>query len=297
MRYPDLEIDLLRAFTTVAETGSFTAAADVVGRSQSAVSQKIIRLEELLGRPLFNRTSRSLVLTGEGERLLSTARRMLEFNDMAVRTLVEPADVERLRIGISEDFVPHHLPSLLGKFAALCPDVRLELMTGLSCNLLAAYDEDKLDVVIAKKDGRAQRGRVIWREPLVWIGAVGCDPESTEPVPLVLLPTPCTYRGVAIRALDSVRRDWRVACTANSLVGARAAVAGGFGVTVLGRSFVQDGLRIIPPSDLWPVLPMTEIVVIGEETVEARMVRPLLSFLTDTLSRGQGNLVFDSAPN
>ncbi|ODT16474.1 MAG: LysR family transcriptional regulator [Mesorhizobium sp. SCN 65-12] len=288
MRYPDLEIDLLRAFTTVAETGSFTAAADVVGRSQSAVSQKIIRLEELLGRPLFNRTSRSLVLTGEGERLLSAARRMLEFNDMAVRTLVEPADVERLRIGISEDFVPHHLPALLGKFATLCPDVRLELMTGLSCNLLAAYDEDRLDVVIAKKDGRAQRGRVIWREPLVWIASAGYDHETAEPVPLVLLPTPCTYRGVAIRALDSVRRDWRVACTANSLVGARAAVAGGFGVTVLGRSFVQDGLRIIPPSDLWPVLPMTEIVVIGEETVEARVVHPLLSFLTETLSRGQG---------
>lgn len=293
MRYPDLEIDLLRAFTTVAETGSFTAAADVVGRSQSAVSQKIIRLEELLGRPLFNRTSRSLVLTGEGERLLSAARRMLEFNDMAVRTLVEPADVERLRIGISEDFVPHHLPALLGKFATLCPDIRLELMTGLSCNLLAAYDEDRLDVVIAKKDGRAQRGRVIWREPLVWIASAEYDHESAEPVPLVLLPTPCTYRGVAIRALDSVRRDWRVACTANSLVGARAAVAGGFGVTVLGRSFVQDGLRIIPPSDSWPVLPMTEIVVIGEETVEARVVHPLLSFLTDTLSRRQGSRALD----
>jgi DNA-binding transcriptional LysR family regulator len=288
MRYPDLEIDLLRAFTTVAETGSFTAAADVVGRSQSAVSQKIIRLEDLLGRPLFNRTSRSLVLTGEGERLLSAARRLLEFNDMAVRTLVEPTDVTRLRIGISEDFVPHHLPALLGKFATLCPTVRLELMTGLSCNLLAAYDEDQLDVVIAKKDGRAQRGRVIWREPLVWIGAASYEHETLEPVPLVLLPTPCTYRGVAIKALDSVRRDWRVACTSNSLVGARAAVAGGFGVTVLGRSFVQDGLRVIPSSDLWPVLPMTEIVVIGEETVEAQVAQPLLSFLTDTLSRGQG---------
>ena len=292
MRYPDLEIDLLRAFTTVAETGSFTAAADVVGRSQSAVSQKIIRLEDLLGRPLFNRTSRSLVLTGEGERLLSAARRLLEFNDMAVRTLVEPTDVTRLRIGISEDFVPHHLPALLGKFATLCPTVRLELMTGLSCNLLAAYDEDQLDVVIAKKDGRAQRGRVIWREPLVWIAAADCGHETLEPVPLVLLPTPCTYRGVAIKALDSVRRDWRVACTSNSLVGARAAVAGGFGVTVLGRSFVQDGLRVIPSSDLWPVLPMTEIVVIGEETAEARVAQPLLSFLTDSLSGGQGAIAY-----
>lgn len=284
MRYPDLEIDLLRAFTTVAETGSFTAAADVVGRSQSAVSQKIIRLEELLGRPLFKRTSRSLALTGEGERLLSAARRMLEFNDLAVRTLVETPEVGSLRIGISEDFVPHHLPALLGRFATLCPAVRLELMTGLSCNLLAAYDEDRLDVVIAKKDGRAQRGRVIWREPLAWICAADATYGPDETVPLVLLPTPCTYRGVAIGALDSVRREWRVACTANSLAGARAAVAGGFGVTVLGRSFVQEGLRVIAPSDLWPALPMTEIVVIGEETTEARIVQPLLSFLTDTLA-------------
>lgn len=284
MRYPDLEIDLLRAFTTVAETGSFTAAADVVGRSQSAVSQKIIRLEELLGRPLFKRTSRSLALTSEGERLLSAARRMLEFNDLAVRTLVDTPEIENLRIGISEDFVPHHLPALLGRFATLCPAVQVELMTGLSCNLLTAYDEDRLDVVIAKKDGRAQRGRVIWREPLAWICAADADYGAGEAVPLVLLPTPCTYRGVAIAALDSVRREWRVACTANSLAGARAAVAGGFGVTVLGRSFVQEGLRVIAPSDLWPTLPMTEIVVIGEETTQTRIVQPLLSFLTDTLA-------------
>lgn len=285
MRHPDLEIDLLRAFATVAETGSFTAAADVVGRSQSAVSQKIIRLEEKLGCQLFRRTSRSLVLTGEGERLLSAARRMLEFNDMAFRTLVEPTDIEHVRLGISEDFVPHHLPALLGRFAALCPAVRVDLMTGLSCNLLSAYDDDQLDVVIAKKDGRAQRGRIIWREPLAWICADDFDPDSSVKVPLVLLPTPCTYRGMAIQALDSVRREWYVSCTANSLAGARAAVAGGFGITVLGRSFVQEGLRIIPPSELWPVLPMTEIVVIGEETAEMRIVRPLLSFLTDTLSR------------
>lgn len=284
MRYPDLEIDLLRAFTAVAESGSFTAAADVVGRSQSAVSQKIIRLEELLGRPLFKRTSRSLVLTDEGERLLSAARRMLEFNDVAVRTLVETPEVGHLRIGISEDFVPHHLPALLERFAALRPDVPIDLMTGLSCNLLAAYDDNRLDIVIAKKDGRAQRGRVIWREPLAWISAADVDYGPHEAVPLVLLPTPCTYRGVAIGALDSVRRAWRVACTTNSLAGARAAVAGGFGVTVLGRSFVQEGLRVIPPSDLWPALPMTEIVVIGEEATETRIVQPLLSFLTDTLA-------------
>jgi DNA-binding transcriptional LysR family regulator len=94
----------------------------------------------------------------------------------------------------------------------------------------------------------------------------------------VLLPTPCTYRGLAIAALDSVRRDWYVACTTNSLAGACAAVIGGFGVTVLGRSFVQEGMNVIRPSDQWPALLMTEIVVIGEEKSEARMVQPLLAW-------------------
>jgi DNA-binding transcriptional LysR family regulator len=125
MRYPDLEIDLLRAFVAVAETGGFTAASDIVGRSQSAVSQKIIRLEELLGHRLFERTSRSLRLTRDGEQLLMTARRMLELNDIAVRSMLEPAAVGALRLGISEDFVPRQLPGLLARFRRLRPARRL----------------------------------------------------------------------------------------------------------------------------------------------------------------------------
>ena len=166
-RYPDLEIDLLRAFVAVAETGSFTAAASVVGRSQSAVSQKVLRLEEILDRRVFERTSRSLSLTRDGEHLLAAARRMLEFNDSVMRELREPPAVGTLRLGISEDFVPGQLPTLLARFSRLYPGVHLDLMTGLSCELLAAYDDDRIDAVIAKKDGTAQRGRVIWREPLV----------------------------------------------------------------------------------------------------------------------------------
>ncbi len=114
MSCSDLEIDLLRAFVAVAETGSFTAAADVVGRSQSAVSQKVLRLEEILDRRVFDRTSRSLSLTRDGERLLVSARRMLEFNDAVMRELREPQAAGTLRLGISEDFIPGQLPSLLG---------------------------------------------------------------------------------------------------------------------------------------------------------------------------------------
>jgi len=284
MRHPDLEIDLLRTFVAVAETGGFTAASQVVGRSQSAVSQKVLRLEEIVGRRLFDRTSRALNMTRDGEQLLVAARRILELNDAAVREMVDTPAVGNLRLGVSEDFIPRQLPALLGRFRRLYPQVHVELMTGLSCGLLAAYDAGSLDVVVAKKDGAAQRGRVIWREPLVWMAAIDHKSDFSMPAPLVMLPPPCSYREVMVQALNAVRRQWFAACTASSLMGIQAAVAGGLGVSVLGRSFVQDGLQVLHAPEHWPDLPMTEIVLIGEETAQANLVRPLVSLLTESLT-------------
>lgn len=283
MRSPDLELDLLRAFVAVAETGSFTAAAEVVHRSQSAVSQKVLRLEEILGRRVFDRTSRTLGLTLDGERLLVAARQMLELNDRLMRTWRDPPASGTLRLGVAEDFIPGQLPKLLARFGRLYPDVHIDLMTGLSCNLLAAYNADQLDAVIAKRSGAQARGRVIWREPLVWLASVDYRLDFDKPARLVMLSPPCTYRESMIAALDSVRRDWISACTASSLMGVQAAVAGGLGVTLLGRSFMQEGMQILRAPDLWPALPMTDVTVLGEDRAPD-LVAPLITFLTQSLA-------------
>lgn len=283
MRYPDLELDLLRAFVAVAETGSFTAAADVVHRSQSAVSQKVLRLEEILGRRVFDRTSRTLGLTPDGERLLVAARQMLEFNDRIMRTWREPAASGTLRLGVSEDFIPGQLPKLLARFSRLYPDLHIDLKTGLSCSLLEAYDGDRLDAVIAKRSGSNSRGRVIWREPLVWLASADYQLDFTRPARLVMLAPPCSYRDMMIAALDTVRREWVAACTASSLMGVQAAVAGGLGVTLLGRSFVQEGMQILRAPELWPALPMTEVTVLGEDRAPD-LVEPLITFLSQSLA-------------
>jgi DNA-binding transcriptional LysR family regulator len=210
---------------------------------------------------------------------------MLEFNDTVMHEMLQPPAVGSLRLGISEDFIPNQLPKLLARFSRLYPGVHLDLMTGLSCDLLAAYDAGQVDAVIAKKDGSAQRGRVIWREPLVWMAAADYELDFTRPARLVMLRPPCTYRELMVAALDSVRREWVGACTASSLMGIQAAVAGGLGVTVLGRSFVQEGMQVLRAPEHWPALPMTEIIVIGEESAEANLVQPLISFLTENLTR------------
>lgn len=280
----DLEIDLLRAFVAVADAGSITAGAARVHRTQSAVSQKILRLEEILGRRVFQRSSRALSLTADGERLLGAARQILDLADETVRQFAGPAVAGTLRLGVAEDFIPHQLPRLLARFARSHPGIELELTTGLSCALLAALEDGAVDLAIAKRDGTMQRGRVIWREPLVWIAASGLALDPARPVPLVLLPAPCTYRGLALGALQVAGRAGVVACTASSLMGVQAAVAGGLGVTVLGRSFVQDGLAVLGPREGWPPLPMTEIVLLGEEQAQAHLARPLVSFLTESLA-------------
>ncbi|GLS20386.1 transcriptional regulator [Labrys miyagiensis] len=285
MALPDIEIDLLRAFVAVAEAGSMTGGAEIVGRTQSAVSQKIIRLEDLIGRRVFERSSRSLSLTDDGERLLGAARRMIEFNDETMRQFISPSVSGQLRLGVTEDFIPQQLPRLLARFARTYPDVTLELTTGMSCGLLALLDKGELDLALAKKDGAMQRGRIIWREPLEWIAAESFEIPADKPVPLVLLPHPCSYRGLALDTLEAAGRSSTISCTASSLTGVQAAVAGGLGITLLGRSFLQPGLRVFAASEGWPPLPMTEIVLLGEERAQDHLAKALVSFLTESLTR------------
>ncbi|MHC8286183.1 LysR substrate-binding domain-containing protein [Pseudomonas sp. XS1P51] len=288
MQASDLEIDLLRAFIAVAETGSFTAAAAVIARSQSAVSQKIIRLEDILGLRVFERTSRALTLTPDGERLLVGARKLMVHFDTFVRDIKAPATLNLLRLGISENLVPTQLPGLLSRFCKAYPDIQLELTTGLSNDLLADYEAGQLDVVIAKQKTAtsAQRGRIIWREPLVWIAAKDYDIESSRPVRLVMMRPPCAYRAIMVEALASVRREWACACLASNLMGVQAAVAGGLGITALGTSFLQEGMRILEPSEKLPTLPTTEVAVIGDDARTEHLVQPLVALLTEGLMSG-----------
>jgi DNA-binding transcriptional LysR family regulator len=297
MNMPDIELDLLKAFVAVAETGSFTAAADVIGRSQSAVSQKVLRLEEVLQLRVFERTSRSLSLTLDGERVLLSARRLLAQYDEFIQELRQPRQVTTLRLGISENLIHTQLPRLLSRFNQQYPDVQLELTTGSGQELLDSHEAGLLDVVIAKrkKEGAAHRGRVVWREPLVWIAATDFRNDSKRPAKLVMRRAPCAYREVMTEALDAIHREWTTACTASNLIGVQAAVAGGLGVTVLGKSFVQNGMKILPASDQWPTLPATEVAIIGEDPSIQPLLQSLVALLTEALTES-ASLTLDSAP-
>lgn len=287
MRFPALEIDLLRAFTAVAETGSFTAAAEDVALTQAAVSQQVARLERTLDKRLFERTTRSLALTADGEALLGYARRIIDLNNEAVRFVTGESVTGKLRLGVCEDIIPWLLPRLLARFTAMHPGLELGLFTDLSTRLKERLGRGELDLAIAKRDpGNIRGGRVIWREPLVWFAARDFVLSTKAPLPLVLLPQPCSYRRLALESLQQAGVDYRIVCTSHSIMGLQAAVAGGVGISVLGRSFIQQGLRETPPGEL-PELPQTEIAVFGETAALANVATPLVEFLLDGLSAGR----------
>src|SRR5690349_2173725 len=153
-RTANLDIDLLRSFAAVADTGSFTSAADLVARSQSAVSVQIRKLEDIVGKRILERTSRSLELTPAGATLLDYARRILALNDETVRRIAEPPMAGVIRLGITEYFVPTALPRLLARFAAAYPGVQLEVRMGLSAELRELLGAGALDAAIVRRTAR-----------------------------------------------------------------------------------------------------------------------------------------------
>jgi DNA-binding transcriptional LysR family regulator len=278
----DLDLDLVRCFVAVAQANSFTQAARTVHRSQSAVSTRVLRLEETLGTRLFDRNSRSVLLTSDGERFLGYALRMLQLNDAAVGELMNGQLSGTLSLGIVEYLAPHRLPVLLAKAKRQMPRLELSVRLGLSDELLSRFDEGQLDVVLVKHQDDRAGGRSLLTEKLVWVQGEQ-SAHTSEDVPLCLLPSPCAFRSAAIDALTQLRRPWHEAITASSILGVQACVIAGLGVTALGESSVVKGMSRIPPGEQWPALPDLQISVYGQQNeATARSIVDLI--VSETLN-------------
>src|SRR5262245_33368657 len=238
----NLDIDLLRSFAAVVDCGSFTAAGELVARTQSAVSVQIKRLEETLGKTVFERSSRSLTLTPAGQTLLAYARRILELNDESVRRIAEPAVAGAIRLGITEYFVPTELPRILSRFTSAYPDVHLDVRMGLSHELRDQMAAGSLDAAIVRLAPR-ERAKAIWSEAQVWAVREGCEPASGAVVPLALLPSPCVLRAHALESMKRRKRRWRLSFTGSSMASVQAAVSAGLGVSIFPRSSLLPGMR------------------------------------------------------
>jgi DNA-binding transcriptional LysR family regulator len=256
-----LELELLRSFVAVADCGGFHRAAERLNLTQSTISQQVKRLELETKRPLFRRTTRSVALTDDGEMLLADARRLLQLEEAARHRLAAPRLSGMVRLGVVEEVAGGSLPSALGRFAILHPSVKLEVQIGVSAELIEQLNRGRLDVVFAKRPLGTSRGRLVWREPMVWAAADTFDLVLDSALPLALYRERSVSREAALAALNNSDLTWEIVYTSPSLTGVRAAALAGLGITPLPASAVIAGLRILDSQEGLPSLPDLEFAI------------------------------------
>jgi len=250
---------LLRSFVAVADTGSFTRAADSVHLTQSTVSQQLRRLETQVGCELLNRGGRYVTATPEGEQLLGYARRILQLMDEAAGQLAQGGAQGEVRLGVPEDFVARTLTPTLAAFADAYPGVRLEVTSGLSHELWQRFQRGELDLALIKQRVGSAPGLASWPEPLCWLDSRARPTRMRDPLPLVAFPLGGLYRGEMTHLLDATGRHWRIAYVSASLAGIRAAVEDGLGITMLPRRLAAEGHRVLEAADGFEAAPALEL--------------------------------------
>lgn len=249
-----LDPDVLRTFVAIVDTGGFTPAARRVHRTQSAVSMQMKRLEESVGRLLFERDGRGVHLTADGDALLIYARRLLRLHDEAVSALTQPEMVGTVRLGTPDDYVDRFLPDILARFAQAYPRVQVEVLCEPSVYLRELLADHCIDLALITCAPGREAGEVLRHEPVVWATSERHCAHERDPLPLAVFQKGCFFRDWATAALDHTGRAYRIAYSSPSISGIFASVCAGLAVTVLARSVVPAHLRILSEDDGFPLL-------------------------------------------
>lgn len=287
-----IDTSLLKTFLTLNETRSFSRTADIVCRSQSAVSMQIQKLEDLLQCKLFERTKRTVILTPNGERLILHARKILNLSQTMMNEFLEPQISGSIRFGAPEDFTTFHLPAILSDFAQTHPNVTLNVHCDLTRSLMKSFGEDKFDLIVIKKDEKQMipNSRFILNEKLVWVVSKtlldSVEPGRSQPLPLVLSPSPCVYRERAIESLTQADIGWVETFTSPSVAGIVAAVRAGLGCAILPQEMVPSGLKIVGASSGWPKLEDAQICLLAKD-FDNPAVKSLSGYIQEQITINQ----------
>lgn len=302
MRQPTFDLDVLRGFVLGVELGSFARAAERLGRSTSAISAQLKKLELQAQGPLLRKAGRGLALTDAGETMLSYARRLLALNDEAATAVRGIELAGWIRLGVQEDFGETLLPQVLGPFARAHPKVRIEARVARNGELMERLATGQLDLALAWDTGQpAAHAENLAQLPMGWIVAADAAPAwrpPDPPLPLVAFEQPCLMRSAATQALDEAGIAWRLAFTSPSLSGLWAATAAGLGITVRTPAGLPGHLKMLDPAQAkLPTLPSLGLRLHYAEPHPAAAVLRLAGLIKQHLATltGQRELVTPEA--
>jgi DNA-binding transcriptional LysR family regulator len=254
-----MDVDHLRSFVAIAETGSFTRAAELVHKTQSAVSMQMRRLEERVGRPIFVRDGRASKLTEDGERLLDYARRIVKLNVDALAAFSDGQLQGRVRLGVPDDYADRFLPEIMARFSRAYPGVELTVVCEPSVQLAQRIEMDELDLAIITTTETSRPAEIFREERLFWVTSSRHPTHEEDPLPLALGNTTCCWRRTAIERLDTIGRSWRILYTSGNAGAISAAVLAGLAVSVLPESGLRLGMRMLNPAEGFPALPSCRV--------------------------------------
>jgi DNA-binding transcriptional LysR family regulator len=254
-----LDIDQLRTFIAIAETGSFTKAAEVVNKTQSAVSMQMKRLEERIERPIFARDGRASKLTEDGSRLLDYARRLVKLNVETVAAFSDAALSGRVRLGVPDDYADRYLPEIMARFSRAYPGVELTVICEPSADLLERIDGNEVDLAIVTNCETKRAAETFRRERLLWVTSNRHSTHLEERLPLALGRPSCSWRRTAIERLESIGRPYRVLYSSSNAGAVAAAVLAGLAVSVLAESGLRPGMRVLTAAEGFPELPTCRV--------------------------------------
>ncbi|AIE64832.1 transcriptional regulator LrhA [Enterobacter hormaechei] len=257
----NLDLDLLRTFVAVADLNTFAAAAAAVCRTQSAVSQQMQRLEQLVGKELFARHGRNKLLTEHGIQLLGYARKILRFNDEACMSLMFSNLQGVLTLGASDESADTILPFLLNRISSVYPKLALDVSVKRNAFMVEMLKENEVDLVVTTHRPGQFDSLTLRTSPTHWYCAAEYVLQKGEPIPLVLLDDPSPFRDMVLAALNEAGIPWRLAYVASTLPAVRAAVKAGLGVTARPVEMMSPDLRVLGQSEGLPSLPDTEYLL------------------------------------
>ncbi|TKT74127.1 LysR substrate-binding domain-containing protein [Aquamicrobium sp. LC103] len=278
-----LDLDQLQTFISIADTGSFTRAAEEVHRTQSAVSMQMRRLEERVGKTLFEKDGRTNRLTEEGERLLSYARRMMRLNRETLAAFDDASLEGHIRIGTPDDYADRFLPEIMARFARSNPRVELSVICEPTINLVDHIKRGHLDIAIITHDSDKGASEVVRREPLLWVTSANHSIHSEDVLPLAVGRPSCMWRRAACDMLDGMERDYRILFTSWSATVIIAAVLSGLAVSVLPECALRPGMRILGEADGFGTLPDCRIGIIRGHSHQPQLVDALARHISDSL--------------
>jgi DNA-binding transcriptional LysR family regulator len=282
---PGIDPDLLRVFAYIAEEGSFTRAAERVGRTQSAVSMQMQRLEAQLGQKLLQRSKGgSVQVTPHGQYLLERARELLTLNDQIWATFRKPQVHGRVRLGTPDDYALRYLPQVLKRFADTHPAVEVEVQCLPSSELVPRIKAGELDLSLISEGHEPLNWPAVelWRGPLRWITSERHAPHRIEPLPVALAHDKCSWREAATRALDTAGRRYRIAYSSATQIGTHAPVMAGLAVTVSTISWLPEGLRVMRDDENLPALPDFGILMLKSRAAHQPVTDILATHIAET---------------